>query len=415
MTDLPARLLPRIARAALFAAAAAFVVQPAVTHADGGKTTVVQRDDKAYLYRDGKPLTKGYDDLSIETTPGYPDLAIATDGDRRGLLDASTGKIVLPAEYAGIDTDSLAKFGLVAVRGNGTTRFVTSEGKPSDVPAYVAIGDFGPANDHAYHALAERDGKLLTVAIANGHLVSEAPAPRYLPIVILPPALRTPASAPSGRFNGAYVPAEYPDLQSAWAGWKRGALREPGQPAIVLRGDVAYVSFGEFASDSIPLMPNTLQACQSEAGVSLRDGFDKRDGGCASKAPPLIRLQPAGGGALRCVDCAAGIPEKWIPLPSITQSFVGIGVALRKRPNEATAQVVGVIRGGPAEQAKLQPGDFIAKVNGEPVAALSLPQVVDRIRGEVGTRVTLDVVRGAKEWSVEVERRDVKFVSDAAQ
>jgi hypothetical protein len=61
-------------------------------------------------------LTAGYDSLSIDKNQGYPDLAIARQGDLQGLLDAQTGKVVLPVEYSGVDTDTLTRFGLIEVR-----------------------------------------------------------------------------------------------------------------------------------------------------------------------------------------------------------------------------------------------------------------------------------------------------------
>jgi C-terminal processing protease CtpA/Prc len=56
----------------------------------------------------------------------------------------------------------------------------------------------------------------------------------------------------------------------------------------------------------------------------------------------------------------------------------------------------------------------VTKVDGEPVASLPIAQIVDRIRGKAGTPVKLDVTRGSRHFTVDVERREVHVNADAA-
>ncbi|WP_322093378.1 PDZ domain-containing protein [Paraburkholderia bannensis] len=403
----PPQPLATLIRAAALSLAA---ILCAPAHADSA-SKVVERDGKAWLYRDGKPLTQGYDALSIEQVDGAPDLVIATQNDLHGVLDAATGKVLVPVENRGVLLDTLSSIGLIEVRKDKTIDFVTVDGKATDVPSYTVVGDFSEGRQKEWSALAERDGALYFVTLNQGRFLSETAAPKYLPLVILPPELRQAPAKHDGPLNGVYVPTAYPDLKAAWEGWKRGELREAGQPAVVVRGDIAYVSFGEFARDQV-LMPNTLRACQSGANLVLRD--QDQAGGCASKAEPRVRFQRDSSGALRCVACPGGLPAKWVALPAVTQSLVGIGVALQKRPHDSAATIIGVLPNGPAAQSKLLAGDKVTRVDGKSIETLTLAQIVDVIRGAAGTSVKLDVLRGEQTFTVDIVRRQVNVATDAA-
>ncbi len=80
----------------------------------------------------------------------------------------------------------------------------------------------------------------------------------------------------------------------------------------------------------------------------------------------------------------------------IAGSFGGIGVHL-----EYFAEGIGIVaplNGSPGQEAGVLAGDLIVAVDGTLVGNLSLPEVVDLIRGEPGTMVTLEVLRpGASE------------------
>ncbi len=107
-------------------------------------------------------------------------------------------------------------------------------------------------------------------------------------------------------------------------------------------------------------------------------------------------------------------PKAMAELEAGTQgSIVGIGVGI-----ELVGDVVvvrNVIAGGAAEEAKLQAGDRILGVDGERLKGLTLPEVVDRIRGEQGTNVSLFVQRDTEEWDETLVRTAVSFDSVEAQ
>lgn len=85
---------------------------------------------------------------------------------------------------------------------------------------------------------------------------------------------------------------------------------------------------------------------------------------------------------------------------SLEGHLSGIGAEVGMRDDTLT--IISPLRGSPAESAGLQPGDQIFKINGELAMDYSLFEAVQRIRGGVGTTVTLTIFRVG-----ELEPRDV--------
>ncbi|WP_024119473.1 S41 family peptidase [Thermus thermophilus] len=74
--------------------------------------------------------------------------------------------------------------------------------------------------------------------------------------------------------------------------------------------------------------------------------------------------------------------------------FFGIGATLSAaNPDGTGARIEGVMKGLPAQRAGLRAGDVILEVDGEDVTKLPLPDIVAKIRGREGTKVTLKVRR----------------------
>lgn len=71
--------------------------------------------------------------------------------------------------------------------------------------------------------------------------------------------------------------------------------------------------------------------------------------------------------------------------------FGGLGIVIGVREGHVT--VISPIAGTPAYEKGVQAGDLIVKINGEPVDDLSLNQVVDQLRGKVGTDVEVTFFR----------------------
>jgi carboxyl-terminal processing protease len=69
--------------------------------------------------------------------------------------------------------------------------------------------------------------------------------------------------------------------------------------------------------------------------------------------------------------------------------YQGIGAEVRMK--EGHVVIVTPLDGSPAQKAGLQPGQIILAVNGQDISGLNLFQIVKRISGPAGTRVTLRI------------------------
>ena len=74
-----------------------------------------------------------------------------------------------------------------------------------------------------------------------------------------------------------------------------------------------------------------------------------------------------------------------------TGQFGGLGMEVTTENN--FVKVVSPIDGTPAAKAGILAGDVITKIDGKPIDKLSLGDVVAKLRGSVGSKVTLDIQR----------------------
>lgn len=94
---------------------------------------------------------------------------------------------------------------------------------------------------------------------------------------------------------------------------------------------------------------------------------------------------------------------------NISGKFYGIGAHVGVE--NGLPVIVAPFDGSPAAKAGIKAGDIILEVNGEDVTTLPLNEVVDRIRGEVGTEVTIAVFRPDSDESLEFKlvRAEIKI------
>jgi carboxyl-terminal processing protease len=67
-------------------------------------------------------------------------------------------------------------------------------------------------------------------------------------------------------------------------------------------------------------------------------------------------------------------------------------------------RVAEVPQEGPAHRAGLRAHDRIVAIDSEPVAGRSMADVVEMLRGPVGTIVVLSVLRGSESHTLEIDR-----------
>ena len=82
----------------------------------------------------------------------------------------------------------------------------------------------------------------------------------------------------------------------------------------------------------------------------------------------------------------------------------GIHAVLRYRGATQTVVVEEAPSGGASARAGLRVGDQVVSIDGVAVSGMTPEDVRRRVRGEVGTRVRIRVVRDGQERDVEIER-----------
>lgn len=88
---------------------------------------------------------------------------------------------------------------------------------------------------------------------------------------------------------------------------------------------------------------------------------------------------------------------------SVSGSFEGIGATMMFE-NDYPVIAEPPFEGSPADKAKLKKGDIIIKVDGKEVKGQGLSETVSKIKGEKGTTVTLDILRGEETFSIDIVR-----------
>ncbi|WP_299197756.1 S41 family peptidase [Thermocrinis sp.] len=91
--------------------------------------------------------------------------------------------------------------------------------------------------------------------------------------------------------------------------------------------------------------------------------------------------------------------------------FGGVGIEIGMEKGRPV--VISPIEGTPAFKAGIKPGDVILEIDGEDTSNMSLIDVVQRIRGKVGTKVQLTIYRKGMEkpMKIELERALIKIES----
>ena len=89
-------------------------------------------------------------------------------------------------------------------------------------------------------------------------------------------------------------------------------------------------------------------------------------------------------------------------IESIEGSYCGIGALVNQNMSTMIMTIVRPFVDGPAYKAGILPGDIIYMVDGVDVTGEELSQVVKKMKGEKGTKVTLTVVREGVDEPIEV-------------
>lgn len=89
-------------------------------------------------------------------------------------------------------------------------------------------------------------------------------------------------------------------------------------------------------------------------------------------------------------------------------NFVGIGIYMVKNTEADKIQILAPIKNSPAEKAGILPGDLIVAVDNVPYKAEDMSIVSNKIKGEAGSTVKLDILRKTETKTFELKRESIK-------
>ncbi|MGN6545450.1 MAG: S41 family peptidase [Aureliella sp.] len=112
--------------------------------------------------------------------------------------------------------------------------------------------------------------------------------------------------------------------------------------------------------------------------------------------------------------------SEFIPQPeyaefqaTIEQQFGGVGLLIEGPPTSRRLTVVAPLANTPAYEAGIQPGDEITQIDGKSTEGVNSDEARDRMRGVVGTPVTLTIHRLGRpgDFDVTLNRADIQVDS----
>ena len=88
-------------------------------------------------------------------------------------------------------------------------------------------------------------------------------------------------------------------------------------------------------------------------------------------------------------------------------SFAGIGIQVEYNTETGIATIVSVFLDSPAEEAGFKVGDIVRAVDGASIDEVGYTEAMNRIRGKIGTNVTVTVLRGEALVNLTATRRQI--------
>ena len=92
---------------------------------------------------------------------------------------------------------------------------------------------------------------------------------------------------------------------------------------------------------------------------------------------------------------------------SLMGNYVGIGIYMAANSEKNTIEVIMPIKGSPADQAGILPGDTIISVDGIKYNAENVDTAADAIKGKEGSTVKLEILRAQEIKAFEITRKKV--------
>lgn len=108
-------------------------------------------------------------------------------------------------------------------------------------------------------------------------------------------------------------------------------------------------------------------------------------------------------------------PEDFLELQESTSGEFG-GLGIEVGIEDGFIKVVSPIDDTPASKAGIEAGDLIVKINGAPTRGQSMQEAVDKMRGKIGEKITLTLIReGGNPFDVTLARATIQVKSVKSQ
>lgn len=88
---------------------------------------------------------------------------------------------------------------------------------------------------------------------------------------------------------------------------------------------------------------------------------------------------------------------------AMREGFGGIGLSIRMETDNGNALVISVNGDGPAATAGMQANDRVVRIDGQDIADWTQRRLIDHLRGRIGTRVLLTVLRESRPDPFDIE------------
>ncbi len=171
---------------------------------------------------------------------------------------------------------------------------------------------------------------------------------------------------------------------------------------------VSYLAFGAaLGAGATFLAPDALQAVAPKAYATAAetyrqlnlfgDVFEKIRNDYVEKPDEKKLVEAAINGMLSSLDPHSSYmdPDSYREMQRSTKGeFGGLGIEVTEE--DGLIKVVSPIDDTPASKAGLLSGDIIAAIDGATTQGMTLDQAVDKMRGPIGSSVTLKIARGPK-------------------
>lgn len=177
--------------------------------------------------------------------------------------------------------------------------------------------------------------------------------------------------------------------------------------AGAMLGGLVGASYIAMASDT----PGQIERDETFQGLAiLGDVLAKVQTDYVSDVDDAALVEAAMQGMLQSLDPHSSYlnQEAFEELRESTRGEYG-GLGIEVTAENGIVKVVSPIDGTPGAEAGLRSGDYLTKIDGEPIRGMNLDDAVNRLRGPAGASVTITVVReGQDPFDVTIVREIIR-------